>query len=88
MTQNTDLITLKLSSMNAKMVKQSRIIVWNHTWQLRFLGRLFSMNENSKDSLDQQEEVESFTAWMKRNRLDSDQPWLFYGEDELFEDLI
>ena len=46
------------------------------------------MNENSKESLDQQEEVESFTDWMKRNRLDSDQPWLFYGEDELFEDLI
>ena len=46
------------------------------------------MNENSNDKLPQQEEAESFSSWMKRNRLDSGQPWLFYGEDELFEDLI
>ena len=46
------------------------------------------MNENSNETLPQQDEEESFTAWLKRNRLDSGQPWLFYGEDELFEDVI
>tara|TARA_B100000475_G_scaffold156494_1_gene117303 strand:+ start:502 stop:642 length:141 start_codon:yes stop_codon:yes gene_type:complete len=46
------------------------------------------MNENSNEALPQQDEGESFTAWLKRNRLDSGQPWLFYGEDELFEDVI
>ena len=46
------------------------------------------MNENSNETLPPQEEAESFTAWMKRNRLDRGQPWLFYGEDELFEDVI
>ena len=46
------------------------------------------MNENSNESHPQQDEDESFTAWLKRNRLDRGQPWLFYGEDELFEDVI
>ena len=46
------------------------------------------MNENSNETLPQQEEGESFRAWLKRNRLDNGQPWLFYGEDELFEDVI
>jgi len=46
------------------------------------------MNENSNETLPQQDEVESFSAWLKRNRLDNGQPWLFYGEDELFEDVI
>ncbi|QNI58282.1 hypothetical protein SynBIOSU31_01408 [Synechococcus sp. BIOS-U3-1] len=46
------------------------------------------MNEKSNDSQSQQEDIETFTAWLKRNSLDDGQPWLFYGEDELFEDVI
>ena len=46
------------------------------------------MNENSDETRLQQDEDESFTDWLKRNCLDSGQPWLFYGEDELFEDVI
>lgn len=46
------------------------------------------MNEKSNDSQSQQEDIETFIAWLKRNSLDDGQPWLFYGEDELFEDVI
>ena len=78
----------KSSARNLRMIKQSRLNEWNLTWRLLLLTRLFSMNENSNDTLLQQDEVESFSAWLKRNHLDSGQPWLFYGEDELFEDVI
>ncbi len=44
------------------------------------------MNENSTETLPQDEEVETFSSWLKRNRLDRGQPWLFFGEDESFED--
>ena len=45
------------------------------------------MNEKtSNEFLPQNEEGETFTAWLKRNRLDNGQPWLFYGEDEQFQD--
>ena len=46
------------------------------------------MNENLNETRPQQDEDETFTDWLKRNRLDRGQPWLFYGEDELFEDVI
>lgn len=48
--------------------------------------QIVSMNEKSNDSPSQQEDVETFTAWLKRNSLDEGQPWLFYGEDELFKE--
>ena len=73
---------------NPRMIKQSRRNEWNLTWESPLLSRLFSMNENSNENLTQQDEAENFTAWLKRNRLDNGQPWLFYGEDELFEDVI
>ncbi len=44
------------------------------------------MNENSNEKRSHDEQAETFSAWMKRNRLDRGQPWLFYGEDESFED--
>ena len=44
------------------------------------------MNENLNETHSHDEEAETFSAWMKRNRLDKGQPWLFYGEDESFED--
>ena len=44
------------------------------------------MNENATENRLHDDEAESFSAWMKRNRLDRGQPWLFYGEDESFED--
>ena len=78
----------KSSGRNLRMIKQSQLNEWNRTWWLLLLSRLFSMNENSNETRPQQDEDESFTAWLKRNRLDSGQPWLFYGEDELFEDVI
>ena len=78
----------KSSGRNLRMIKQSQLNEWNRTWWSLLLTRLFSMNENSNETLPQQEEGESFRAWLKRNRLDNGQPWLFYGEDELFEDVI
>jgi hypothetical protein len=44
------------------------------------------MNENSTETFPLEEEAETFSAWLKRNRLDREQPWLFFGEDESFED--
>jgi hypothetical protein len=44
------------------------------------------MKENSEKPNPDDGEAETFSSWLKRNHLDSEQPWLFYGEDELFED--
>ena len=27
---------------------------------------------------------DSYAAWLERKRLDDEEPWLFYGEDEAF----
>ena len=35
-----------------------------------------------------EDEDDAFSAWLKRNHLDQGQPWLFYGEDELFIETV
>jgi hypothetical protein len=72
--------------MNPVMIQQTLLSARNQTSRSPVLTRLFFMNENSTETLPQDEEVETFSAWLKRNRLDRGQPWLFFGEDESFED--
>jgi len=35
-----------------------------------------------------EDEDDTFSTWLKRNHLDQGQPWLFYGEDELFIETV
>ena len=74
------------TGMNPVMIQQTLLSARNQTSRSPVLTRLFFMNENSTETLPQDEEVETFSAWLKRNRLDRGKPWLFFGEDESFED--
>ena len=55
----------------------------------RCIRKLLTMSDTtSEQPVVLEDEDDAFSAWLKRNHLDQGQPWLFYGEDELFIETV
>ena len=60
-------------------------IVKKRTCLIHTYDKLLSMrNFRADQPIVEDQPDDSYAAWLERKRLDDEEPWLFYGEDEAF----